>query len=152
MAASSISFEGEERAAGGLMRLRLDHDFAMVRAARRAVGHWLHERGCGTADDAILVLSELVTNAMVHGGAGCTIEMRHWDNRLRLEVRDRSRQAPVLGLASPGDFGGRGLRVVDAVAEAWGWEPTGDGKCVWAIIHAAVHHPDGDGRAASLSS
>lgn len=159
MAASSASFErssfereGVERVAGGLMRLRLDHDFAMLRVARRAVGRWLDERGCRTADDAMLVLSELVTNAMVHGGAGCTIEMQHSDHRLRLEVRDRSPKAPVLVLASPRDVGGRGLRVVDAVAEAWGWEPTADGKRVWAIVHAALHHPNGDRRAESPSS
>ena len=113
MAASSGSFERSlferevvERAAGGLMRLRLGHDFAMVRAARRAVGRWLDQRGCRTADDAVLVLSELVTNAMVHAGAGCTIEMQHSDDRLRLEVRDRSPKAPVIGVGSPRDVGG----------------------------------------------
>jgi anti-sigma regulatory factor (Ser/Thr protein kinase) len=148
VAASPTSCEREvvDRAAGGLMRLRLDHDFAMVRVARRAVGRWLQERGCRTADDAMLVLSELVTNAMVHAGAGCTIEMQHSDDRLRLEVQDRSPKAPVIGVGSPGDFGGRGLRVVDAVTEAWGWEPTVDGKRVWAIIHAAVDRPGCDAR------
>ena len=145
MAASSASFERSllerevvERAAGGLMRLRLDHDLSMVRAARRAVGRWLDERGCCTADDALLVVSELVTNAMVHAGAGCMIEMQHSEDRLRLEVRDRSPKAPVIGVGGPRDCGGRGLRIVDAVSEAWGWEPTADGKRVWAIVHAAV--------------
>ena len=134
------------------MALLLDHDAAMVGVARRAVGTWLHERGCRTGDDAVLVLSELVTNAMVHAGAGCTIEVRHNDDLLRLEVGDRSPQAPVLRLVGPSDVGGRGLHVVDAIAEAWGWEPTVDGKRVWAVVHAAVHHPDSDGRAESLSS
>ena len=158
MTAASASFERsllEARPAdgpAGEVGLLLDHDYAMVGMARRAVGTWLHERGCRTADDAVLVLSELVTNAMVHAGAGCTIEVRHSDDLLRLEVRDRSPQAPVLRLVGPSDVGGRGLQVVDAVAEAWGWEPTADGKRVWAIVHAAVHHPDGDGRAESPSS
>ena len=129
----------------------LDHDYAMVEVARHAVGTWLHERGCRTGDDAVLVLSELVTNAMVHAADGCTIEVRHRDDMLRLEVRDRSPQAPVMRLVGPSDIGGRGLRVVDAVAEAWGWEPTADGKRVWAIVHAAVHHPVG-GRAEPPSS
>ncbi len=133
------------------MGLSLDHDHAMVGVARRAVATWLDERGCRTGDDAVLVLSELVTNAMVHAGAGCTIEVRHHDGLLRLEVRDRSPQAPVLRLVGPADVGGRGLHVVDAIAEAWGWEPTADGKRVWAIVHAAIHHPNGDGRAESSS-
>jgi anti-sigma regulatory factor (Ser/Thr protein kinase) len=158
VSASSASFEWSFDAApfdvpaGGVMALLLDHDYAMVGAARRAVGTWLRERGCRTGDDAVLVLSELVMNAMVHAAAGCTIELRHSADLLRLEVRDRSPQVPVMRSVGPSDVGGRGLHVVDAVAEAWGWEPTADGKRVWAIVHAAVHHPDGDGRAASPSS
>jgi anti-sigma regulatory factor (Ser/Thr protein kinase) len=143
---SSFEREVVDRAAGGLMRLRLARDFAMVGAARRALRRWLHERGCRTADDAMLVLSELVTNSMIHAGAGCTVEMQHGDDRLRLEVRDRSPNAPVIGVRGPLDVGGRGLRVVDAVTEAWGWEPTVDGKRVWAIVAAAVDRPGCDDR------
>ena len=84
-----------------VLALVLDHDHASVGVARRAVGTWLSERGCRTGDDAVLVLSELVTNAMVHAGAGCTIEVRHGDDLLRLEVRDRSPQAPVMRLVGP---------------------------------------------------
>ena len=136
----------------GVMALSLEHDHAMVGVARRAIATWLLERGCRTGDDAVLVLSELVTNAIVHAAAGCTVEVRHRDDLLRLEVRDRSPQAPVMRLVGPSDVGGRGLHVVDAVAEAWGWEPTADGKRVWAIVHAAVHHANGDGCAESPSS
>ena len=56
------------------------------------------------------------------------IEMQHSEDRLRLEVRDRSPKAPVIGVGGPRDCGGRGLRIVDAVSEAWGWEPTADGN------------------------
>jgi anti-sigma regulatory factor (Ser/Thr protein kinase) len=127
------------------MALSLDHDYAMVGVARRAVGAWLHERGYRRDEDAVLVLSELVTNAMVHAADGCTIEVRHRDDLLRLEVRDRSPQGPLMRPARPSDIGGRGMHVVDAVAEAWGWEPTADGKRVWAIVRGDVHDPDGDG-------
>ena len=82
----------------------------------------------------MLVVSELVTNAMVHAGTGCTLDLRHSDDELRVEVRDRSHEAPVMGVVHPDDVGGRGLLVVDAVTEAWGWEPTIDGKRVWAIF------------------
>ena len=133
--------------ADDVLALVLDHDHASVGAARRAVGTWLSERGCHTGDDAVLVLSELVTNAMIHTDTGCTIEARHGDDLLRLEVRDQSPQAPVKRLVGASDIGGRGLHVVDAVAEAWGWEPAADGKRVWAIVHAPVHPSDGEGRA-----
>jgi anti-sigma regulatory factor (Ser/Thr protein kinase) len=134
------------------MALSLDHDFAMVGAARRAVASWLDERGCRTGDDALLVLSELVTNAIVHAGDGCTIDVRHSDGLLRLEVRDWSPHEPVVRSVAPTDVGGRGLHVVDALADEWGWELMADGKRVWAVVHAAVDHPNGDRPAASPSS
>lgn len=118
--------------------MRLDHDLAMVGAARHAVQRWLHDRGCRTADDAMLVLSELVTNAIVHAGAGCTLEVHQCDDRLRLDVRDRSREAPVPGAVRPSDVGGRGLQLVGAVSDAWGWEPTAGGKRVWAVVPITV--------------
>ena len=130
----------------------LDHDAAMVGAARGAVGTWLSERGCRTGDDAVLVLSELVTNAMVHAAAGCTVEVRHSDDVVRLEVQDRSRQAPAMRPVGPSDVGGQGLLLVEALAEAWGWEPTADGKGVWAVFRAAARRPEGDGRADLSSS
>ena len=68
MAASSASFERSlfeaapfDGSAGGVMALLLDHDDAMVGVARRAVATWLHRAWLPTGDDAVLVLSELVT-------------------------------------------------------------------------------------------
>jgi anti-sigma regulatory factor (Ser/Thr protein kinase) len=110
----------------------------MVGVARAELRRWLHERGCIAADDAALVLSELVTNAMVHAQAGCTIEMELDDDCLRLAVRDPSPAPPVTGVVGPRDIGGRGLHVVRAIATAWGWEPTIDGKTVWARLDAPV--------------
>ena len=87
----------------------------------------------------MLVLSELVTNAMVHARAGCTIEVQHHDDLLRLDVRDPSPAPPTMSSARPVDIGGRGLRLVAAVAQAWGWEPTDGGKRVWAHLVAPAH-------------
>ena len=156
MTVSSASFErsGEAASSDGTTDVRtlvLDHDHAMVGVARRVIGAWLHERGCRSGADAVLVLSELVTNAMVHAAAGCTVEARHRDGLLRLEVQDRSPKAPVMKVVGPSDVGGRGLHVVDAVSSSWGWEPTADGKRVWAIVDAAVHDPRDDRRGESPS-
>ena len=87
----------------------------------------------------MLVLSELVTNAMLHARAGCTIEVQHHDDLLRLDVRDPSPAPPTIGSATPDDIGGRGLRLVAAIAQAWGWEPTDGGKRVWADLVAPAH-------------
>jgi anti-sigma regulatory factor (Ser/Thr protein kinase) len=124
---------------GDTMIIHLDRDVGMIRVARQALRHWLDERSCSNAEDAMLVLSELVTNAIVHARAGCTIEVQHHDDLLRLDVRDPSAAPPTIGSARPDDVGGRGLRLVAAVAQAWGWEPTDGGKRVWAHLVAPAH-------------
>ena len=148
MATSSAPFEGSwfdavpfDAPGAAMMALSLDHDDAMVGVARHTLASWLHEHGCRDGDDAVLVLSELVTNALVHGAAGCTVEVRQRDDLLRLEVWDPSREPPVLRTPGPSAVGGQGLRVVDALAEEWGWEPDANGKRVWAIVRAAIDHP-----------
>jgi anti-sigma regulatory factor (Ser/Thr protein kinase) len=118
------------------MIIWLDRDPVMIRMARQALRRWLDERRCTNAEDAMLVLSELVTNAIVHARAGCTVEVQHHDDLLRLAVRDPSPAPPTIGSANPESIGGRGLRLVAAIAQAWGWEPTDGGKRVWAHLVA----------------
>jgi anti-sigma regulatory factor (Ser/Thr protein kinase) len=121
------------------LTIRLDRDPAMIRGARQAFRRWLDERRVTNTEDAMLVLSELVTNAMVHARAGCTIEVQHRDDLLRLDVRDPSPEPPIISSAQPDGIGGRGLRLVAAIAQAWGWEPTDGGKRVWAHLVAPGH-------------
>ena len=86
------------------------------------------------ADDAKLVLSELMTNAMLHGG-GCTgVEILSIADGLRIEVRDGSHIPPLLGRPSEESLTGRGLRLVARLSERWGATFQGDGKVVWAEI------------------
>lgn len=81
-----------------------------------------------------LVTSELVTNAVVHAGGLITIGLYLDDSRLLLVVHDGSPALP----AQPGSLraeepeSGRGLLLVDAFAARWGWDPTPEGKKVWA--------------------
>ncbi|UUU33061.1 ATP-binding protein [Streptomyces sp. CA-210063] len=92
------------------------------------------------AGDLVLVISELVTNAVTHGRApgtsgrrvGMSIEKD--GNVFRVEVRDTQSDAmPVLCEARIGlDGGGRGLWLVDSLADKWGVRPEGVGKTVWA--------------------
>ena len=71
-----------------------------------------------------------MTNALRHGAG--RIEVRVLLGApLRVEVRDESREPPVLRPSAPGVEGGRGLFLVHALAAAAGWERVGDGKKVW---------------------
>ena len=86
------------------------------------------------ADDAALVVSELVTNAILHGG-GCTgIETKAVDGGLRIEVRDGSRVPPLVGRPSEESLTGRGVRLVSSIASRWGADTEVAGKVVWAEI------------------
>jgi anti-sigma regulatory factor (Ser/Thr protein kinase) len=133
---SPARWGGAQGPGGETMIIHLDRDLAMIRVARQTLRRWLQERSRADPEDAMLVLSELVTNAMVHARAGCTIEVLHHDDLVRLEVRDPSSAPPTMRTAHPHNIGGRGLRLVAAVAQAWGWEPTAGGKRVWAHLVA----------------
>ncbi|MFC7583445.1 ATP-binding protein [Nonomuraea antimicrobica] len=87
------------------------------------------------AFDAQLVVSELVTNAMRHGGGAAQLRLLCHGPELACVVADHSRTVPVT--ATPDVFSeyGRGLRLVDALCSAWGWlSPGGARKLVWAVI------------------
>jgi hypothetical protein len=82
-----------------------------------------------------LVVSELVTNAIQHANTDIDVVLASHDGRLRVGVRDRSPAPPVTRHAPPEATGGRGLRVVEALARASGAWPTVDGgKFVWAVL------------------
>ena len=85
-------------------------------------------------DDAQLVVSELVANA-VNAGAGAamvTLDLHH--SHLRLAVEDNARGVPELIDAAATADHGRGLQIVAALSTGWGVSPDGAGKEVWADI------------------
>ncbi|WP_432573162.1 SpoIIE family protein phosphatase [Kineococcus sp. SYSU DK005] len=87
-------------------------------------------------DEAELVLSELVTNALVHTDApgGVLLRYDRGARRLTVNVHDRSTRHPLERHAGPDALGGRGLGIVEAVADEWGVSVAGDGKTVWAEL------------------
>ena len=103
------------------------------RMARRAMREWLADVPCPDAlvEDALLVVSELTTNALIHAGSATTMEVSFDDGRLRIEVHDEDPVPPQLR-DEPDGNGGWGLRVVAGLADVWGWVPTSSGKQVWA--------------------
>ncbi|MCW2778702.1 MAG: hypothetical protein JWN17_2427 [Frankiales bacterium] len=119
---------------------------ADVRTARQHVREVLRGAADQVVDDAELVVTELVTNALLHGGDGevrLTVDLE--PARLRVVVEDAGGPMPRALDDGPHDgdlpLTGRGLRLVAALASRWGVEPCGDGrKRVWAELdpqHAA---------------
>ncbi|RPK61831.1 Histidine kinase-, DNA gyrase B-, and HSP90-like ATPase [Streptomyces sp. ADI96-02] len=81
-----------------------------------------------------LIISELVTNAVVHGEGPVTITVLGSPGGLLIDVRDGNRDAPRTGSFGTKNERGRGLALVDALAVRSGWEPLGRGKRVWAEV------------------
>ena len=91
-------------------------------------------------DDACLLTSELVTNAVRHAGTTLALCV-DWDGLcVRVEVEDRTQAPPLPGTRPRTEPGGLGLAIVAAVASRWGFEAAhGDGKVVWFELDA--HDP-----------
>jgi anti-sigma regulatory factor (Ser/Thr protein kinase) len=131
---------------------------ASVAEARHRTLAWLfgYPVGQEAAEAAELIVSELVTNAIVHSGSDMvSCVLRLGGGLLRIEVTDQG-----VGVAEPAvrkpaddDVSGRGLLLVSAVAEAWGVSPAGPrmeglsvppsplgsgGRTVWATVRADV--------------
>ncbi|MFE4971543.1 ATP-binding protein [Kitasatospora sp. NPDC056651] len=96
------------------------------------------------SDTAELLLCELFANAVQHSAApdDCHIEIRFAlvHDRLRLEVHDTCADRPTLRTPTLDDEHGRGLHLVNQLAERWGCAPRpgGIGKLVWAVIAPAT--------------
>ncbi|MFE5596687.1 ATP-binding protein [Streptomyces sp. NPDC056549] len=115
-----------------------------VGVARRLVAAVLDRWGLSElTDPAVLIVSELVTNAIVHAGArtcGASIRVvvsRAEDDRVQLAVTDLDRRPLTLvGETRPDQESGRGLALVAALSEDWGVNPRHWGKQVWAVLAA----------------
>lgn len=93
----------------------------------------------GFGDVTELLTSELVTNVVLHVGEPMTVRaIRERPDAFRIEVTDLSPVAPQLQRAGPEDECGRGLAIVDALADDWGTRICEGGKTVWFTIEAAT--------------
>jgi len=103
-------------------------------------------------EDAMLVASELVDNAVMHAHSGCRLDIRLDALGLTVAVRDHDYRGLLMPLAI--DSAGQrrhGLFLVAAISRTWGVNPTENGKCVWALllvtdpVNATTYHPLGRG-------
>ncbi|MFE0253656.1 ATP-binding protein [Streptomyces sp. NPDC059010] len=110
-----------------------------IPAARRltagALKYW-HLDHWPRTDDLLLCVSELATNALLHGappGRGFLLRVRYDGHVLRVEVHDSGTGVPrIPDDPDAPDEGGRGLLLVGALADKWGVGERNPGKVVWA--------------------
>ncbi|MFD7559334.1 SpoIIE family protein phosphatase [Streptomyces sp. NPDC059835] len=120
-----------------------------IAGARQQIRELLHDWADEEQlDSAVLMVSEMVTNVLVHtdgdallvaeavGGLG--------ERRLRVEVADTSDELPHK--RHPGEMAssGRGVLLMEMLADSWGVDPRGEGKTIWFELYEQSKHPDPD--------
>jgi anti-sigma regulatory factor (Ser/Thr protein kinase) len=123
--------------------LLVRHEAASAAVVRRQLARDLasYDLPADAIDDAVLVASELVGNAVRHTKAAesATLDIS-WDvdsSGVRVCVGDPSDRQPEVREAGDDEPGGRGLKIVDAMSDQWGVERGDRGKTVWA--HVPMH-------------
>lgn len=94
-------------------------------------------------DTCVLLVSEVVTNALRHTDGQVVLELWLFPERLRVEVSDETSRGPVVGGGDLLDDSGRGIPLMDALSDRWGTAPQGDGKVVWFELDLPAPEPDG---------
>lgn len=108
--------------------------------APRVAREFLAATCCGrheaaVVEEAQLLVSELVTNAIRHGAPPVELQVRcAGDDRLQIRVRDSDPCVPTPREADEDAEGGRGLMLVDLVSDDWGHEDDHDGKAIWFTL------------------
>lgn len=123
----------------GMLAVR--HDLASAGAVRAELAADLTAQGIpeSACDDAVLVASELVGNAVVHCASGDRDLQVSWevgDADITVRVSDPSKVLPAARHAELTATSGRGLAIVEALSAEWGVDvdPDGAGKQVWARV------------------
>ncbi|MDI2125180.1 ATP-binding protein [Yinghuangia seranimata] len=118
-------------------RVQLSASDRGVQRARREVERLLRDWDLGElADIAVLLVSELLTNVLLHVGPGSrhSLSLAHDAGRLRVEVQDPSPRLPSVRRGSLDDEFGRGLALVECLAHSWGADALPTGKVVWFTL------------------
>ena len=123
------------------LRRRLGRsDLRAVSEVRRALRELLRQWGGPERSEiAELLTSELVTNALMHTDRDAVFTATVEPDGLHVEVRDFAARRPVVRLPAPDESThGRGLLLVQSLADAWGVRPHGIGKAVWFELGAEM--------------
>lgn len=116
----------------------LPHHAQAPVVARRSAGEVLRYWGLGGVEEtALLVISELVTNAVLHAhadGSSPELHLHAGSAWLRIEVHDTDPRPPQPRAPVGLDETGRGLLLIEAITDRWGVYATATGKAVWAAL------------------
>lgn len=114
------------------MRTSLASDPTNVRAARRFVERALLETDFVDLSDLVMLLtSELVTNAFLHAATSVDLLVELGTDCVRIEVSDTGGGEPSVRPLDTSTTGGRGMALLDTLANDWGVITRTDGKVVW---------------------
>lgn len=121
--------------------VELPDDVLSVREARSVVRDVLELWGYrDLVADAELVVSELVTNAVVHADSGCAVIVNRGEGGVRIEVQDQGPGWPDRQTPGASAEGGRGLMIVSALSTAWGIQAADRSKSVWVELSGQPEH------------
>ncbi|WP_371792285.1 ATP-binding protein [Streptomyces sp. NBC_01471] len=105
----------------------------MRRVTRAFMRHWAVPEVL--AENVVLCVSELVTNAIQHGHGDIGLRVRYTADELRVDVTDGNHAPALLRAAGDDDVSGRGLLLVAMLAMDWGVD--NDGTTTWCVFHVA---------------
>lgn len=116
---------------------RFTADSESVRHSRAFVIDTLVDAPSDIQASIAMMVSELATNAVIHGGSGFEVTIEHTQEFMRVEVRDEGIGAPALQSPGPSEPHGRGLQIVMKLSSEWGIsrEPEQAGKTVWFKVN-----------------
>lgn len=118
--------------------LRLEADPSAPHRGRHWIVPVLREHGApeSAVDLVELLTSEVVTNAVKYGSAetGIVLSVTFVPEVVTVQVTDANPASPVVHRSGPEDVGGRGMELVELLADAWGVDPGPDGKTVWFSV------------------
>jgi anti-sigma regulatory factor (Ser/Thr protein kinase) len=122
--------------------LVLNQDLAEVRRARAFVREHCHLLGFDSeaCDAAVLLTSEAVTNAFIHGRSEARIQVTTSPGRLLVEVADDNSRHPQRLDQDADALDGRGIAIVQQLADRWGVRDDPYGKTVWFEVAANAAH------------
>ena len=128
----------------------LPAELGSVSVARQFVRETLESVPGSVLGAVELMVSELATNSVKHAKTSFEVVIERSGTAVRVEVSDRGDGEPTPRNPTPSEPTGRGLRIVDLLADKWGVRRTGDKTTVWFLMHAggvAGGHPGVSGRA-----
>jgi anti-sigma regulatory factor (Ser/Thr protein kinase) len=119
--------------------------------ARHFVRDLLSDQPREIVEAAELMTSELATNSVRHAHSDFELAIHLSHDEIRVEVSDHGQGQPVPRTPTPLDQSGRGLQIVQALAEDWGVIPSSNGKIVWFMLRLCTQADEQRSRSTALS-